>query len=789
MKTEVTERVRLLRERVMETPAICVERARYYTESYQRTESLPTVTRRALAVSNVLDHISIRIEPGELIVGCHTSKVRGGAFLAEVNGSWLLDELDTVQDRTWEKYQPLSQDEKDTIRQVMGYWQGKGLVDRWRANVPERYLELENIVQSGGYTTNCHYPAHFCIDYARMLDKGLLACIEDLKKLRDRLKPYVPEELEKIRFYDAAITMQEAVIRFSERYADLARDLAVEERDPVRRAELERIEANCRWAPGRPARTFYEAVQAVWLTSICAMQECWGAGVSLGRFDQYLYPYYRRDVEAGILTPDGARELLELLYIKMNDVIVLQAGFLQVGFSGYPVMQGLTVGGVDREGNDVVNELTYLLLDAEEAVGLTAEEVVIRVADNNPPEYVERACEVARNLNGKLKFVSDDSTIGALCQYGLPLEVARDYISCGCHCPMVPAVNQISSGVIFNYPLMLELALNNGVHRLTGKQIGPETGDPRKFRSVAEIEEAFCAQFEELMQVSFAFKNADAKMYAEYMPCPLVSSFYTNCRERGEDLFAGGAAPYAGHVTSLCGVPNVCDSLAAIQKVVFDDRFVTMEELLAALDRNFEGCDELWHRLCAAPKFGNDLDEVDLIARRLVSRSSRFTCQHHTYGGKPCASGCIGMTVNIPYGEIIGALPDGRKKGEPLSEGGISPYQGRNLSGLTATLNSVAKIDHRELENGSILNLRISSGSCATPDKVRKLAMMIRAYCKAGGSLVQFNFTSNETLRDAQKHPEKYRDLLVRVATYSSFFVELSTALQDNIIERNGMEV
>lgn len=785
----ITDRTARLRARVMETPSICMERALYYTRSYQKTEALPTVTRRAMAVSHVLDNITIRIDPEELIVGCHTSKVRGGAFLAEVNGSWLLDELDTVQDRVWEKYQPLSEAEKDIARQVISYWRGRELTDRWRAEVPEQYLSLENVVQSGGYTTNSHYPAHFCIDYARVLELGLLSCIDDLKKRIAQLRAYIPEELEKIRYYQASITMQEAVIRFSDRYADLAHTMSENEADPRRRAELEQIRDNCRQAPAHPARTFYEAVQAVWLMSICAMQECWGAGVSLGRCDQYLLPYYRRDVESGIIAPDKARELLELLYIKMNDVIVLQAGFLQVGFSGYPVMQGLTLGGVDQEGKDAVNELTYLFLDAEENVGLTAEEVVVRVADNNPPEYVERACEVARNLNGKLKFVSDTSTISALCAYGLPLNLARDYISCGCHCPMVPAVNQISSGVIFNYPLMLELALNNGVHRLSGRQIGPRTGDPSVFTSVAEIERAFQAQFRAMMEVSFAFKNADAKMYAVHMPCPLISSFYTNCRERGKDLFADGAAPYAGHVTSLCGIPNVADSLAAIQKVVFEEKSATMTELLDALDKNFEGYDGLRHRLQRGPCFGNDVDAVDLIAKRMVHQSARFICDHHTDLGKPVAAGCIGMTVNIPYGEIIGALPDGRKRGEPLSEGGISPYQGRNLSGVTATLNSVAKIDHDDLENGSILNLRISAGSCAAPDKVKKLAMLIRAYCHAGGSLVQFNFTSNETLRDAQKHPEKYRDLLVRVATYSSFFVELSTALQNNIIERNGLDV
>ena len=399
---------------------------------------------------------------------------------------------------------------------------------------------------------------------------------------------------------------------------------------------------------------------------------------------------------------------MSMLLIKMNDVTMLQAGFLQVGFSGYPVMQGLTVGGVTPEGEDAVNELSYLILDAEEEVGLTAEELVIRISAQNPDRYVERACEVARNLSGKLKFVSDESTVAALVQFGLPEHLARDYISCGCHCPMVPAVNQISSGVIFNYPLMLELALNNGVHRQTGRQLGPQTGDPAGFTSLSEIEDAFEAQFEALYPAAMAFKNADMYLYGTQMPCPLISSFYGSCLERGDDLFRHGTDPYAGHATGICGLPNIADSLAAIQKVVFEDRQASMSELLQALADNFAGHDELLRRLKAAPKFGNDLDEVDLIARRVLRRSSEFVCRHHTWNGRRCAMGCIGMTVNIPYGELLGAMPDGRLAGEPLSEGGISPYPGRNVSGITAVLNSVAKIDHDWLENGSI-------STCALP--------------------------------------------------------------------------
>ena len=319
-------------------------------------------------------------------------------------------------------------------------------------------------------------------------------------------------------------------------------------------------------------------------------------------------------------------------------------------------------------------------------------------------------------------------------------------------------------------------------------QLGPATGDAAQFTKLADVEEAFEQQFEALYRPVMAFKNADMYLYATEMPCPLISSFYGTCLERGDDFFRHGIDPYAGHVTGICGLPNIADSLAAIQKVVFEDHRATMAELLQALDSNFEGYEDLLAQLKAAPKFGNDLDEVDLIARRVLRRSSEFVCAHHTWNGRKCAMGCIGMTVNIPYGELIGALPDGRLAGEPLSEGGISPYPGRNVSGMTAVLNSVSKIDHDWLENGSILNVRIAAGTCGTPDKLRKLAMLLKVFCKRKGNLVQFNFTGTEMLLDAQKHPEQYKDLLVRVATYSSYFVELSTALQDNIISRTAMD-
>lgn len=450
-------------------------------------------------------------------------------------------------------------------------------------------------------------------------------------------------------------------------------------------------------------------------------------------------------------------------------------------------MQGLTIGGITPDGRDAVNELTYLFLDAEADVGLTAEDVVVRISRYNPEKFVLRACEVARDLHGKLKFVSDDTSIPSLLQMGTPLEDARDYVSVGCHNPSVPYRAHDPNGNVVNCGLMIELALNNGVFRQTGERIGVETGDARTFASFEQVREAFMTQFRYLMRATFLFKNADMQMFGEHSACPLLSSVYPVCLEKGVDIYQGGTWPQLSHTTGLGCLANVGDSLAAIKEVVFDDKKITMARLCDALDANFEGYDDVRHLLTKAPKFGNDNDYVDLLLRDVLREMCHFIKQFKIYKNARNSCSSITMTANIPYGAILGATPDGRKAGEPLAEGGISPHQGRNVSGVTSTFRSVAKLDQELLANGSILNVRVSPELVKNDTGLRSFASMLRTFCENGGNLVQFNFTSNEMLRDAQKFPEKYKDLLVRVATYSAYFTELSPELQNNIIERSEL--
>ncbi|MCR4443005.1 MAG: formate C-acetyltransferase/glycerol dehydratase family glycyl radical enzyme [Peptococcaceae bacterium] len=787
MMFEATERVKKLRERMLTTPAICVERGYLMTKSYQETEGQPATIRRAKALEKILKEMTIRIEDGELIVGWATGKVRAGAVLPEISSEWLLEELDTVATRDWDKYVPLTEEEKEKLKEAVAYWKGKSLYDKWQALVPEQARELNHIVQgTGGFSENSHHMAHVAVDYERVITKGLNDVKREVDEALGKLDLSEMQDLEKHHFYQASRIVLDAAQCLAQRYAQLAADMAQQEKDPQRKAELERIAETCRWVPANPARSFYEALQSIWFVYVVLMIEGWGAGISLGRVDQYLYPFYKRDIEAGTITRAEAHELITLLLIKMNGVVALADKNVSKVLGGYPIMQGLTVGGVTRDGRDAVNELSYLFLDADRVVGLSAEEMMVRINRLNPDSFVMKAVETAVQLRGKIKFVSDETSIPQMMNCGIPLEYARDYISTGCHNPTIPAFSHDLGGVIFNLPLAVDLALHNGFSRQTGKQIGPKTGDPTTFKTFEEFMEAYKRQVEYMLSVVFLYKNADMKVFAE-IPVVFQSSLFPRCLEKGLDIYQGGAYPYHTHITAIAGAANVGDSLAAIKKVVFDDRKITMRKLITALEKNFEGEEEVLYLLQQAPKFGNDDDYVDLILKEVLIHVCDAVRRHKTFAGRQSVASTVAMTANIPLGWVVGALPDGRKAGEPLSEGGISPYQGRNISGPTATMRSVAKLDQIKLR-GSILNMRFNPDAVKGEQKLKKFASLLRTFCEMGGNLIQFNFVDTQMLKEAQKSPEQYKDLLVRVATYSAYFVELSPDLQNDIIKRTEFQ-
>lgn len=772
------------RNKMLEMPSICVERAQYMTESYRKTEALPDVMRRAEALTHIFKNMTIRVNPDELLAGDFTSKVRGGAVIPEINGGWILDELDSLQTRKWDPYQPMSEKEISVLKEVLSYWDGKALFDKWKAMVPQYAQDLNHVmITSGGHSENGHHLAHSAVDYKRHLEIGSEGTVAYARERLSKLDCSKPDDFHQYAFWNAVIVCHEGLIAFAERYADLAEKTADEQSSDALKKELEELAARCRKVPRKPAGDFREAVQSAWLLYVALMIEGWGAGMSMGRMDQYLYPYYKKDIELGKITPEEAQELIEMLLIKMNGAINLQSNIVAEGKGGYPVMMGITIGGVTPSGEDAVNELSYLILKAERNVGLTAEDIVVRINKINPPEYVKTAISVAKDVYGKLKFVSDETTIQSFLYLGLPIELARDYISAGCHCPNIPAYTRHYGIGGINHGMLIELALNNGVSRVLNRRMGPVTGDARMFTSYKQVEDAYKVQFDAALDVTYVYKNADIKLMEE-VPCVLQSSLFHGCLEKGVDINQGGTLPYYYCNTSIAGAANVGDSLAAIKKVVFEDKKITMDELIDAIECNFKGHEVTRKLLSKAPKFGNDDDYVDLLLKDVLTYICDKCYGTKVYNGVQNETSCLALTVNIGFGKVVGALPDGRPAGKPLAEGGISPYQGRNTSGVTATLKSVAKLDQVKLTHGSVLNVRVDETAVADEAKLKSFAAAIKTFCDEGGNLAQFNFSSNEMLRKAQEHPEDYRDLLVRVATYSAYFVELSRELQEDIISR-----
>jgi choline trimethylamine-lyase len=427
-------------------------------------------------------------------------------------------------------------------------------------------------------------------------------------------------------------------------------------------------------------------------------------------------------------------------------------------------------------------------LEAEQEIRLSIEEMVVRVHKSTPEAFLMKACETAKVLRGKLKFVGDESAIQQFLVDGKPIEYARDYAVTGCFLPVIPARSHDYGGDFINLPIMLELALNNGASRINGEQLGPRTGDPRNFKSYSAVWEAYKIQLESQIRNMIPMRIAHAGLFADFCQYPFLSSLYDECVRKGIDFACGGTAPYNTFAMWVSGAPNVGDSLAAIKKAVFEDKTITMPRLIEALDKNFEGEEKLLQILKKAPKFGNDDEYVDSIVNEVLTHASNEATKYVSSTGAKSNLGAGAVTASLPLGYVVGALPDGRKAGEPLAEGGISPYQGRNLSGPTATMNSIAKLDHMKITGGAVLNMRFNPDSLRDTEKLRKFVTLLRTYFETGGYHVQFNIVDSNTLREAQKYPEQYRDLLVRVATYSAYFVDLPSELQNDLIARTEFQ-
>ncbi len=785
-KPASTERTKKLKDRANNVqPQLCSERAYLITEVYKQTEGEPQIIRRAKAFKEVLEKMTIYIQEDELLVGNEASTPRGAPVFPETTARWVDEELDSFQTRCVDKFVTTSKTKK-IIREILPYWKGKTVEDRARAIMPDKTRELLDFEYPVFSPQNmlCNMVGHVIVDYEKVLKIGFNGIRQQIEQKLGGLDPADPEALKKIQFYKAELIVCEGAVTYAKRYARLARNLARKEVNPRRKKELEKIAQVCEWVPANPARNFHEAIQSYLFVHILGHFETDAQAISTGRFDYILYPYYKKDKEEGNLTEQQALELLECFYIKnfeMNHLFDLECATY---FSGYSITENLMLGGQTEDGENAVNELSYLCLEAESRMKLTQPAISVKVNRSTPRDFLLKACEVVRMGGGKPSFFNEEVAISQLLSDGVSLKDARNWAIVGCvEATSIGNTYGWTNAAMFNLGKCLELALNQGKCRLSGKQLGPATKDPKSFTSFEEVMEAFKTQVAYFVKHMVISLNAIDIAHGELCPLPFLSSVMNDAIEKGKDISQGGAR-YNFTGPQAVGIADVADSLATIKKLVFEDKEIDMSELIEALDCNFEGKEELRHILInRAPKYGNDIEYVDSIAKEVGIIYCKEVAKYKNPRGGNYRPGIYPVSANVPLGLRVGALPNGRKAKVPLADG-ISPTHGSDQKGPTAVLKSAAKLDHIRATNGTQLNQWLTPGILEGEKGLQRFVDLIKGYFDLGGFHVQFNVVSKDMLKDAQKHPDNYKTLMVRVAGYSAYFVELDKSLQNDIIGR-----
>ena len=782
---KTNERVRQLREQSVTTkPYITPERAILVTEFYQSDVagkvSLPV--KRALAFKHVLENKQIFIEDGELIVGERGPAPKAVSTYPEIC-CHTLNDLDVLNGR---KKTPYAVDKrtKDVYREkIIPFWKGKSIRDIIFDRMPS---EWKTAYSAGVFTEFLEQraPGHTALD-DKIYSKGLLDFIEDIKKSMGTLDflndSDAYEKMEELKGMEIAA---QALIRYAERHAEKAKQLIGKEKNAKKKKELKKIAEVCARVPAHAPRDFWEALQHYWFIHLGVITELnpWDA-FNPGRLDQHLYPFYRKGLSNGSLSKEEAKELLQLFWVKFNN----QPAPPKVGVTAeesntYTDFALINLGGVKRDGSDGVNELSYLILDVIEEMRITQPSSMVQISKKTPDAFLKRALKIIRTGFGQPSIFNTDEIIMELLRQGKTLEDARSGGSSGCvETGAFGKESYILTGY-FNLVKVLEITLNNGVDPRTGNKIGIETGDPSKFGSFEELFAAFRKQLEYFVDVKIKGNNVIERLYAEILPVPFLSLLIGDCILKGKDYNDGGARYNTNYIQGV-GLGTVTDSLTATKHQVFDEKQVKLNALLDALKVDFKGHETLRQRLLnKTPKYGNDDEYADTVMRNV------FETYFETIDGRPNTKGgkyrinLLPTTVHIYFGKMVGATADGRKAQEPLSEG-VSPVQGADRKGPTAVIKSVSKIDHVRT-GGTLLNQKFAPELLEDDVGLDKLASLIRTYFRLDGHHIQFNVVNAETLREAQKHPEKYGDLLVRVAGYSDYFVNLSTELQNEIITR-----
>lgn len=810
-------------------PVIESARAKLITESYKATEGQPTITRRAEAFAHILRNIPIIIRDNELIVGSSTIAPRGCQTFPEFSYQWLEDELDTVETRSADPFY-IAEETKQELREVHKYWKGKTsseLATSYMA--PEAIKAIEhNIFTPGNYFYNG--VGHVTVKYEEVLAIGYKGIIDKAQAELDRCQVGDGNYVKKSHFLKAVILSCQAVIEYAERYAELASQMAAECTDPVRKQELLQISQNCSRVPANGATSFYEACQSFWFVQQLLQVESSGHSISPGRFDQYMYPYYKADLDKGIITRESAQELLDCIWVKLNDLNKVRDAASAEGFAGYSLFQNLIVGGQDKDGNDVTNDLSVMCILASMHVHLPMPSLSIRVWNGSPHELLIKAAELTRTGIGLPAYYNDEVIIPALLNRGLTLADAREYNIIGCVEPQKAGkTDGWHDAAFFNMCRPLELVFSNGMDK--GELVGIQTGDVTKMTTFEEFYDAYKKQMEYCISLLVNADNAIDVAHAERVPLPFESCMVDDCISRGLSVQEGGAI-YNFTGPQGFGIANMADSLYAIRKLVYEDKKVSMEEYKEALAWNYDkGLDkqsvkdisemilkgmqdggmnvtedtakavlttvmrlkpteeqlrrftEIHHMIDEVPKYGNAIDDVDYFARDVAYTYTRPMQKYHNPRGGQYQAGLYPVSANVPLGGQTGATPDGRYAHTPVADG-VSPSAGKDVKGPTAAATSVSRLDHFIVSNGTLFNQKFHPSALAGREGLEKFVSLIQTFFDQKGMHMQFNVVDRETLLDAQKHPEKYSHLVVRVAGYSALFTTLSRSLQDDIIRR-----
>ena len=782
--------VRLRENFLKQVPTITTHRARAITKIAKENPGMPKILLRGKCFKHCCETAPLVIQDDELIVGAPCGAPRAGAFSPDIAWRWMVDEIDTISTRSQDPFFISEEDKKIMREELFPFWAGKS-VDEY---CEDQYREAGLWEISGeSYVSDCSYhavngggdsnPGYDVI----LMNKGMLDVQREAREHLEKLDYANPEDIEKIYFYKSLIDTAEGIMIYARRISEYAAELAQKETNPQRKAELMKIsEINAR-VPAHKPSTFWEAIQAVWTIESLLVVEENQTGMSIGRVDQYMYPYFKADLEAGRMTEYEAFDLAGCMLIKMSEMMWITSEGGSKFFAGYQPFVNMCVGGVTREGLDATNDLTYLLMDAVRHVKVYQPSLATRVHNKSPHKYLRKIIDVIRAGMGFPAIHFDDTHIKMMLSKGVSIEDARDYCLMGCVEPQKSGrLYQWTSTGYTQWPICIELVLNHGVPLWYGKQVCPDMGDLNQFQTYEQFEDAVKAQIKYITEKTSIATVISQRVHKELAPKPLMSIMYEGCMENGRDVSAGGAMYNFGPGVIWSGLATYADSMAAIKRLVFDEKKYTLQQLNEALKADFVGFDQIKADCLAAPKFGNDDDYADLIAADLVS----FTeAEHRKFKTlySVLSHGTLSISNNTPFGQLTGASAGGRRAWMPLSDG-ISPSHGADFKGPTAIIKSVSKMANDSMNIGMVHNFKLMSGLLDTPEGEQGIITLIRTASMLGNGEMQFNYLDNDVLLDAQQHPENYRDLVVRVAGYSAFFVELCKDVQDEIISRTMLK-